>query len=322
MIVLFTGIKISSNGKIKPTEHQTMKFELVKEKNKSNAKDEVSSLLETPKWTLDEIALSKTTIEQIKEMIAYVKNRDKLLLEWEFNRFLKTGNGLSINFFGLPGTGKSITAEAIAKKLETQIIKVNYGELESELVGGTSKNLSKVFKLAEENQSLLFFDEADAVLSKRISNLSQAADHGVNSAKSTLLTLIDKFNGVIIFATNLFENYDEAFLRRIIFNVEFSVPDIEMRTQLWQFHISEKVPKNISYERAAEISEGLCGGDIRNITIKLGLKLLVGKVKVIDEEVINEEIDKYKTIKLRHKKINFPETVVLENANNSNLKEE
>ena len=115
---------------------------------------------------------------------------------------------------------------------------------------------------------------------------------------------------------------DEAFLRRIIFNVEFPIPDIEMRTQLWQFHISEKVPKNISYERAAEISEGLCGGDIRNITIKLGLKLLVGKVKAIDEEIINEEIDKYKTIKLRHKKINFPETVVLENANNSNLKEE
>lgn len=220
-------------------------------------------------------------------MIAYVKNRDKLLVEWEFNRFLKTGNGLSINFFGLPGTGKSITAEAIAKKLETKIIKVNYGELESELVGGTSKNLSKIFQVAEENQSVLFFDEADAVLSKRISNLSQVADHGVNSAKSTLLTLIDKFNGVIIFATNLFENYDEAFLRRIIFNVEFPVPDIEMRTQLWQFHISEKVPRNITYERAAEISEGLCGGDIRNITIKLGLKLLVGKAKVIDEEIIN-----------------------------------
>ncbi|NET45650.1 ATP-binding protein [Okeania sp. SIO2B3] len=299
-----------------------MKYEIVKEKKNSNGKDEVSSLLETPKWTLDEIALSKTTIEQIEEMIAYVKNREKLLLEWEFNRFLKTGNGLSINFFGLPGTGKSITAEAIAQKLETKIIKVNYGELESELVGGTSKNLSKIFRIAEENHSLLFFDEADAVLSKRISNLSQAADYGVNSAKSTLLTLMDKFNGVIIFATNLFENYDEAFLRRIIFNVEFPVPDIEMRTQLWQFHISEKVPRNITYERAAEISEGLCGGDIRNITIKLGLKLLVGKAKAIDEEIINEEINKYKTIKLRHKKFNLAETVVVENRNNSNLEEE
>ncbi|MBD2184761.1 26S protease regulatory subunit [Planktothrix sp. FACHB-1355] len=299
-----------------------MKFEIVKDKKDPSTKDEPSSLLETPQWTLGEIALSKSTFEQIEEMIAYVKNREKLLYEWEFNRFLKTGNGLSINFFGPPGTGKSITAEAIAQKLGTNIIKVNYGELESELVGGTSKNLSKVFKLAEENKSLLFFDEADAVLSKRISNLSQAADHGVNSAKSTLLTLMDKFNGVIIFATNLFENYDAAFLRRIIFNVEFPVPDREMRIQLWEFHLSKNVPRNISYERAAEISEGLCGGDIRNITIKLGLKLLVGKTKAIDETVINEEINKYKTIKLRHQKINLAEAVVIEEENTSDLKEE
>jgi ATP-dependent 26S proteasome regulatory subunit len=282
-----------------------MKYEIVKDKQDSSSKEQASSLSEAPRWTLAEIALSKSSLEQIEEMIAYVKNRDKLLVEWEFNRFLKTGNGLSINFFGPPGTGKSITAEAIAQNLGMTIIKVNYGELESELVGGTSKNLSKVFQEAEKSDSLLFFDEADAVLSKRISNLSQAADHGVNSAKSTLLTLMDKFNGVIIFATNLFENYDEAFLRRIIFNVEFPVPDREMRTQLWEFHLSKNVPRNISYERAAEISEGLCGGDIRNITIKLGLKLLVGKTKVIDESVINEQIKNYKTIKLRHKKINL-----------------
>ncbi|NTW21612.1 MAG: AAA family ATPase [Nostocales cyanobacterium W4_Combined_metabat2_030] len=299
-----------------------MKYEIVKDKKDSSSKEPVSSLSETPRWRLDEIALSKSTLEQIEEMIAYVKNRDKLLVEWEFNRFLKTGNGLSINFFGPSGTGKSITAEAIAQKLGMSIIKVNYGELESELVGGTSKNLSKVFQEAEKSGSLLFFDEADAVLSKRISNLSQAADHGVNSAKSTLLTLIDKFNGVIIFATNLFENYDEAFLRRIIFNVEFPVPDMEMRTQLWKFHLSKNVPRNISYERAAEISEGLCGGDIKNITIKLGVKLSVGKTQVIDESVINEEINKYKTIKLRHKKINLADAVVVEDEKTSHLEEE
>lgn len=297
-----------------------MKYEIVKDKKESGGKDGASSLMESPQWTLGEIALSKSTLEQIEEMIAYVKHREKLLHEWEFNRFLKTGKGLSINFFCPPGTGKSITAEAIAQKLGTNIIKVNYGELESELVGGTSKNLSKVFQAAETNRSLLFFDEADAVLSKRISNLSQAADHGVNSAKSTLLTLMDKFNGVIIFATNLFENYDEAFLRRIIFNVEFPVPDKEMRTQLWAFHLSKNVPRNISNDRAAEISEGLCGGDIRNITIKLGLKLLAGKATLVDESLITDEINKYKTIKLRHKKIDTTE-IVVEDAPSSDLQE-
>jgi ATP-dependent 26S proteasome regulatory subunit len=180
------------------------------------------------------------------------------------------------------------------------IIRANYGELESSFVGGTSDNLASIFKTAEETKSLLFFDEADAVLSRRISNLSQAADHGVNSAKSTLLTLLDKFNGIIVFATNLFDNYDEAFLRRILFNIEFLAPDLAMREQLWRFHLSKNVPKEVSYELLADISEGLCGGDIKNITIKLGLKLLTGKVKSIDEALVKEEIERYTEVKLRH----------------------
>jgi ATP-dependent 26S proteasome regulatory subunit len=122
----------------------------------------------------------------------------------------------------------------------------------------------------------------------------------VNSAKSTLLTLLDKFNGIIVFATNLFDNYDEAFLRRILFNIEFLAPDLAMREQLWRFHLSKKVPKEVSYELLADISEGLCGGDIKNITIKLGLKLLTGKVKSIDEALVKEEIERYTEVKLRH----------------------
>lgn len=279
-----------------------MKYEIVKESDKSKKQEKAQTLVEQPKWTLEEVALSKSTLEQIDQMVAYIKNRDKLLNDWEFNRFLKTGSALSINFFGIPGTGKSITAEAIARKLEMPIIKVNYGELESSFVGGTSDNLASVFKLAEETKSLLFFDEADAVLSRRISNLSQAADHGVNSAKSTLLTLLDKFNGIIVFATNLFDNYDEAFLRRILFNIEFLAPDLAMREQLWRFHLSEKVPKEVSYADLATISDGLCGGDIKNITIKLGLKLLTGKFKSIDEALVREEIETYKEIKDRHKR--------------------
>lgn len=259
--------------------------------------------IENPKWSLTEVILSNDTLEQIEEMLAYMQHRHKLLEEWDFKRFLKLGNGLSINFFGQPGTGKSVTAEAIAHKLGMTIIKASYGELESELVGRTSKNLAEIFKKAEEANSLLFFDEADSLLSKRITNLSQSADYGVNTARSTLLTLLDKFNGVVIFATNLFDNYDSAFLRRIIFHVEFPLPNQEMRTSLWKFHISKNVPKNISYERSAEISAGLSGGDIKNITIKLGLKLLANRFNTINEEVLTTEIQKYTAIRERHNKI-------------------
>lgn len=230
---------------------------------------------------------------------------------------------MSVNFFGIPGTGKSITAEAIAHKLGMSIIRANYGELESSLVGGTSENLVLVFNKAEETKSLLFFDEADAVLSRRISNLSQAADHGVNSAKSTLLTLLDKFNGIIVFATNLFDNYDEAFLRRILFNVEFLAPDFPMREQLWKFHLSENVPKQVTYDNLADISDGLCGGDIKNITIKLGLKLLTGKVKTIDEPLVKEEIARYTEVKIRHnRKELWAATSVNGNDGNQNIMEE
>jgi ATP-dependent 26S proteasome regulatory subunit len=289
-----------------------MKHRIVKDQEKQK-------LVIDPKWNLDEIALSSDILDQIEQIIAYINHREKLLDEWQFRRFLKTGNGLTVNFFGLPGTGKSITVEAIAKKLEMTIIKVNYGELESELVGGTSKNLSNIFQVAEKSKSLLFFDEADTVLSKRISNLSQAADYGINAAKGTLLTLLDNFNGVIIFATNLFENYDDAFLRRIIFNIEFTPPDLSMRIQLWKFHLSETIPKTISYEQAAQMTDGLCGGDIRNIAIKLGLKLLSGKAGEIDENLMKEEIEKYKSIKDRHKKIEFMQQYVVDENSTSNL---
>lgn len=291
-----------------------MKYEIVKNRENSDQQDKLESLVEKPKWTLEEIALSRDTVEQIEEMIAYIHNREKLLYEWQFNQFLKTGSGLSINFFGVAGTGKSITAEAIANQLGMSIIKANYGELESSLVGGTSENLAMIFKIAERTKSLLLFDEADAVLSKRISNPSQAADHGVNSAKSTLLTLLDKFNGIIVFTTNIFDNYDEAFLRRVLFNVQFYPPDYAMRIQLWRFHLSEVVPREVSYEQLAVMSEGLCGGDIRNITIKLGLRLLTGKVSVIDENIVQREIERYKEVKKKHKKLSLSSSLLIEDT--------
>lgn len=226
-----------------------MKYK-ISESNEKKEDVEEYSLIESPQWSWDEITLSNNTVQQIEEVLAYMEHRQKLLDEWNFKRFLKLGNGLSLNFFGQPGTGKSITAEAVAHRLGMNIIKANYGELESELVGRTSKNLGKIFKKAEESKSLLFFDEADSLLSRRIKNLSQSADYGINTVRSTLLTLLDKFNGIVIFATNLFDNYDDAFLRRIIFHVEFSLPNEEMRVRLWKFHVSENVPRDISYEQA------------------------------------------------------------------------
>lgn len=263
--------------------------------------------IEDPKWTLDELVLSSTIQEEIDEIVAYTskENQDTLLNKWEFKKFLKAGKGICINFFGQPGTGKTVTADAIADKLKSKIIKVTYAQLESELMGKTSKNLSDLFAIAEESKSLLFFDEADTLLSKRISNSSSpnSAEHSINSVKGRLLELLENFDGIIIFATNLFENYDEAFLRRILFNIKFTLPDTAMLFQLWKFHLSENIPKQISYDKAAEISEGLAGGDIKNITFKLALKLLTKKIEFISEDTMKQEIQKYLQTKQEHKKV-------------------
>lgn len=285
-----------------------MQYSIVNNNKAKKSKDDSKELATQPKWTLEEIALSSTIREQIEEILAYVHNRERLLIEWEFNRFLKLGSGLAINFYGLPGTGKSITAEAIAHKLKMNIIKVNFGDVESELHGGTSKNLSKIFDDAKRTQSVLFFDEADTILSRRIGKPSQSSDHAINSAKSTLLTLLNDFGGIIIFATNSFETYDPAFLRRILFHIEFTAPDLAARTALWKFHLSDKVPKNITYETAAFLSDGLCGGDIRNIAIKLGLKLLVGKIYQIDEKIFKQEVEQYRINKQRNLSFSLSES--------------
>jgi ATP-dependent 26S proteasome regulatory subunit len=141
--------------------------------------------------------------------------------------------------------------------------------------------------------SVLFFDEADAILSRRIANVSHAADYGINTAKSTLLTLLDSFSTVTIFATNLFENYDSAFLRRILFHISFPMPGVDQRTKLWELHLPEKIPKIITYRRAAELSEGLSGGDIRNLSIKLALQILTNRIATVDEASLSAQLESY-----------------------------
>lgn len=274
-----------------------MKYEIIKDnkpQKEISSFEDIDYIVEQPKWTFQDIILPDHVLENLEDSSAFFTNRDRLFKQFCFERFMKAGRGLAVNFYGLSGTGKSITAEAFAKQLNLNILRVNYAELQSMYVGQTSKNIYSVFRKAESENCLLFFDEADAVLSRRISNATHAADHGINMTVNTLLTLLDNFDGVTVFATNKFENYDEAFLRRILFHIEFTLPTVEMRVKLWQFHLSKNISKAVSYERIAELSEGLSGGDIRNISIRFVLKVASGKIDMLEEGFIAKQIEKYK----------------------------
>lgn len=226
-------------------------------------------IAEDPIRSMDNLIVSSNVRNRIESTLNRIRFHDVLYNQWNLKKIDPHGNRVAINLFGLPGTGKSFCAEAIAHYLQRKIIKVNYAEIESKYVGETPKNITAAFKKAKQTQAVLFFDEADSILGKRLTNVTQSADHGVNVSRSVMLLELDKFDGVVIFATNLAGNYDQAFVRRILSHIEFELPDQECRIKLWEYLLVAEIPRdnNVTPEWLADASDGLAGGDILNVVI-------------------------------------------------------
>ena len=128
-------------------------------------------VLETPQKTLEDLVLPQVTRQQIDSLLQKVKLHQVLYENFGLGKVDLSGGRTAINLYGPPGTGKSVTAEAIANALGKQMIRVNYAEIESKFVGETPKNIKEAFHFAKENDAVLFFDEADSILGKRLSNV-------------------------------------------------------------------------------------------------------------------------------------------------------
>lgn len=213
----------------------------------------------------EDLILPEPTLEQIHTLLNKLKHHARLYDEWNLRKIDPFGARTSLNLFGAPGTGKTFCAEAIAHHLGKPFLDVNYADLESKYVGETGKNIITAFQTAKAEDAVLFFDEADSILSKRLVEIRQSADYGVNQSRSIMLKQMDSFEGVVIFASNLARNYDGAFVRRILGHVEFSLPDDQCRRKLWEKMFIAEIPKeSIDLETLAQTSDGLSGGDILN----------------------------------------------------------
>ncbi|GAB4548638.1 MAG: hypothetical protein OHK0023_12050 [Anaerolineae bacterium] len=224
---------------------------------------------EKPRRSLSDVVLSDETERQLRVALAKIQHHKKLYQEWGLETIHPEGRGMAINLYGPPGTGKSFAAEGIADHLQRPIIRVNYAQLESRFVGDTPKNIMAAFESAHTHHAVLFFDEADSVLSQRVTNITQAADYGVNVSRSTLLLQLDSFDGVVLFATNLAANYDPAFVRRILSHIHFTLPDQAALVRLWQYHLPAQLPitAEVTPKTLAEYSQGLSGGEILNAVL-------------------------------------------------------
>lgn len=216
-------------------------------------------------WT--DITLPDHSLAQLREICEQVRHRQTVYGCWGFSQKQSGGKGLCVLFHGLSGTGKTLAAEVIGNELRLDVYKIDLSTVVSKYIGETEKNLSKVFEEAETSNGILFFDEADALFGKR-SEVKDAHDRYANIEINYLLQRVEDFEGLVILATNLRKNIDEAFFRRMNFAVEFPLPDESNRYRIWKQHLPASAPV------AGDVDFGflarrlnITGGNIKNVVI-------------------------------------------------------
>src|SRR5215475_6317195 len=223
-----------------------------------------------PQRTLADVVLPVHTRRTLEQALAQVRNHTLIYRDWGLGERHTSGRGLTFNFAGPPGTGKTICAEAVAYAVGMKLLVVGYAEAESMWVGETPKNIAGIFRAAAEQNAVLFFDEADAIATRRSSGGVLPYDREMNLTVNVLLRELEAFNGIVIFATNLAANFDPAFERRIRTHVLFEMPGSEDRAQIWRLQIHPKktpLASDVDFKELAE-RYAVSGGDIKNAVIK------------------------------------------------------
>jgi SpoVK/Ycf46/Vps4 family AAA+-type ATPase len=224
----------------------------------------------TPERTLADVVLPPQTRRTLEQALAQVRNHTLIFRSWGLGERHASGRGLTFNFAGPPGTGKTLCAEAVAHAVGMKLLVVDYAEAESMWVGETPKNIAGIFRAAAEQDAVLFFDEADAIATRRSAGATLPHDREMNLTVNVLLRELEAFNGIVIFATNLAANFDPAFERRIRTHVLFEMPGVDERAQIWQLQIHpNKTPlaPDVDFRHLAK-RYAVSGGDIKNAVLK------------------------------------------------------
>ena len=279
--------------RITPEVEEQAREELkaIEEKQSKSKTPKIEFYPEEPKYSFDEIILPEAVKEKIFDVADYAENSHRVFEVWGLKSVFKQSKRIGINLYGAPGTGKTMAAHAIAKHLGRKILAVNYADIESKFVGETPKNIRSAFEAAEATNSILFFDEADAILSKRVTNMASATDVSVNQTRSVMLMLMNDYQDFVIFATNFIENFDPAFMRRISTHIEFPLPDLDCRKKLWSHYILPTMPNNINIDELAAAYEGISGSDIANAVLMAAFKAARLNASEVDHKIVCEMIE-------------------------------
>lgn len=211
----------------------------------------------------DDLVLPPETMEQIEEITAWLKHGDTLMKDWGLGKRILPG--FRALFHGPSGTGKTLTASLLGKISDQDLYRVDLSLTVSKYIGETEKNLARVFDRASNKDWILFFDEADALFGKR-TEISNAHDRYANQEVSYLLQRMEDYPGLVILATNMKSNLDDAFTRRFQSVIYFPVPGKEERKQLWRKAFPDQVAlqDSVNLNRLADNYE-ITGASIMNV---------------------------------------------------------
>lgn len=215
----------------------------------------------------DDLVLPPDVKGRLADVVHAIERRTRVLDEWGFAARVGGARGVRVMFAGPSGTGKTMAAAIVARRLQLDLHRIELGTVVSKYLGDTEKNFDRAFAAARRANAVLFIDEADAVLGKR-SQVKDAHDRYANVEIAYLLQKMEDHDGIVIVATNLAQNIDEAFSRRMQFVIEFPMPDALCRERLWRGLVPRAAPlgSDVDFTFLARQFE-LAGGDIRNVVL-------------------------------------------------------
>ncbi|MFM7039636.1 MAG: ATP-binding protein [Planctomycetaceae bacterium] len=215
----------------------------------------------SPKFSMERVCLPQKVRELMLSSVSALQHERLIFEEWGLSE-IQAVPRCALLLHGPPGTGKTAAAHAIASWLSRPIVTATTGELESKYLGDGPKRVAAFFECARRQDAVAFIDEADTLLGRRMS-VSQGSERAANSMTSQLLIEIEQFRGVVVFATNMKKNIDEAFMTRVL-SLEIPLPDAEQRRLIWERHLPSRLPvSHVDIDQLATI-EGVCGRDVRN----------------------------------------------------------
>lgn len=252
---------------------------------------------QSPLYVFDQLVVSDLLKEELLSAVELVRVEPLVFDTWGL-RAIEPFPRTALNFHGQPGTGKTLAAHAIANLLNRNILVASYAQIESKFHGEGPKNVEAIFYAAARDNAVLFMDEADSLLSKRLTDATQGSERAANSMCSQLLICLEKFRGIVIFATNLVENYDKAFETRVR-HINFPLPDENARAVIWKRHLPDQLPlsKDVLIEELAKVDD-ICGREIKNAVIDAAVRTARAEKKHVELDELIASIDRIKAARI------------------------